>query len=156
VPTHLLGTDGFQEIDIVGITRSCTKYNYLVRSAAEIPEIMREAFYLAASGRPGPVLVDIPKDLTAQKAAATLQDKLNIPGYEPNLFAKKEALEKAVDNILAAKRPIFYVGGGIIHSGGTAELKELVEKLSVPITITLMGLSCFPSAHPNCLGMLGM
>jgi len=156
VPTHLIGTDGFQEIDIVGITRSCTKYNYLVRSAAEIPEIMREAFYLAASGRPGPVLVDIPKDLTAEKAVPALPDKLNIPGYEPNLFANAEALEKAVDKILAAKRPIFYVGGGVIHAGGTAELKALVETLSVPITITLMGLSCFPSAHPNCLGMLGM
>jgi acetolactate synthase-1/2/3 large subunit len=156
VPTHLLGTDGFQEIDIVGITRSCTKYNYLVQSAAEIPEIMREAFYLAASGRPGPVLIDIPKDLTAQKAVARLPDKLDIPGYEPNLFAKEDALETAVEKILTAKRPIFYVGGGIIHSGGAAELKELVEKLSAPITITLMGLSCFPSAHPNCLGMLGM
>jgi acetolactate synthase-1/2/3 large subunit len=156
VPSHLLGTDGFQEIDIVGITRSCTKYNYLVQSAAEIPEIMREAFYIAASGRPGPVLIDIPKDLTAQKASIKLPDKLNIPGYEPNLFAKEDILEQAVEKILAAKAPIFYVGGGIIHSGGTAELKELVEKLSVPITITLMGLSCFPSAHPNCLGMLGM
>jgi acetolactate synthase-1/2/3 large subunit len=156
VPTHLIGTDGFQEIDIVGITRSCTKYNYLVQSAADIPEIMREAFYLAASGRPGPVLVDIPKDITAQKAAVALPDKLNIPGYEPNMLANEDALEKAMEKILAAKRPIFYVGGGIIHSGGVAELRELVEKLSVPITITLMGLSCLPSAHPNCLGMLGM
>ncbi|HYJ92312.1 MAG TPA: biosynthetic-type acetolactate synthase large subunit, partial [Pyrinomonadaceae bacterium] len=156
VPTHLLGTDGFQEIDIVGITRSCTKYNYLVQSAEEIPEIMREAFYLAASGRPGPVLIDIPKDLTAQKAATTLPDKLNIPGYEPNHFAKEDLVETAVEKILAAKRPIFYVGGGIIHSCGAGELRELVEKLSAPVTITLMGLSCFPSAHPNCLGMLGM
>ena len=156
VPTHLLGTDGFQEIDIVGITRSCTKYNYLVRSAEEIPEIMREAFYLAASGRPGPVLIDIPKDLTAQKAAGNLPEELDIAGYEPHSFAPEEKIEKAVEMMLAAKTPIFYVGGGIIHSGGTAELLELVEKLSAPVVITLMGLSCFPSAHPNSLGMLGM
>lgn len=156
VPTHLLGTDGFQEIDIVGITRSCTKYNYLVQSAEEIPEIMREAFYLAASGRPGPVLIDIPKDLTAQKAAGNLSAKMNIPGYEPHSYANADKVEKAVVKILASKRPIFYVGGGIIHSGGTAELMELVERLSIPVTITLMGLSCFPSAHPKSLGMLGM
>jgi acetolactate synthase-1/2/3 large subunit len=156
VPTHLLGTDGFQEIDIVGITRACTKYNYLVRSAEEIPEIMREAFYLAASGRPGPVLIDIPKDLTAQKAALVLPEKLEIPGYDPHSFAPEADIERAVEKMLAAKTPIFYVGGGIIHSGGNAELKELVEKLSAPVVITLMGLSCFPSAHPNSLGMLGM
>ena len=156
VPTHLIGTDGFQEIDIVGITRSCTKYNYLVQSAEEIPEIMREAFYIAASGRPGPVLIDIPKDLTAQKAAGNLPEKLNIPGYEPHSYSREDLVENAVEKILAARSPIFYVGGGIIHSGGTAELVELVERLSVPVTITLMGLSCFPSAHPNSLGMLGM
>ncbi|HEY0657441.1 MAG TPA: biosynthetic-type acetolactate synthase large subunit [Pyrinomonadaceae bacterium] len=156
VPTHLLGTDGFQEIDIVGITRACTKYNYLVRSAEEIPEIMREAFYIAASGRPGPVLIDIPKDLTAQKASMVLPEKLNIPGYEPHSLAPEANVEKAVEKMLTAKTPIFYVGGGIIHSGGNAELKELVEKLSVPVVITLMGLGCFPSAHPNSLGMLGM
>lgn len=156
VPTHLLGTDGFQEIDIVGITRSCTKYNYLVRSAEEIPEIIREAFYLAASGRPGPVLIDIPKDLTAEKAFGFLPAKLNVQGYEPQSLAKQEKVDESVEKILSSKRPIFYVGGGIIHSGGNAELKELVEKLSVPVVITLMGLGCFPSAHPNSLGMLGM
>lgn len=156
VPTHLLGTDGFQEIDIVGITRSCTKYNYLVRNTEEIPEIMREAFYIASSGRPGPVLIDIPKDLTAQKAAMNLPEKLTIPGYEPHSYSDENKVEKAVEKILKAKSPIFYVGGGIIHAGGTAELLELVEKLSIPVTITLMGLSCFPSAHQNSLGMLGM
>ena len=156
VPTHLLGTDGFQEIDIVGITRACTKYNYLVRSAEEIPEIMREAFYIAASGRPGPVLIDIPKDLTAQKAVGALPDKLNISGYEPHSYAAESDIEKAVEKILTAKTPVFYVGGGIIHADGNSELKELVEKLSIPVVITLMGLSCFPSAHPNSLGMLGM
>jgi acetolactate synthase-1/2/3 large subunit len=156
VPTHLIGTDGFQEIDIVGITRACTKYNYLVRSAEEIPEIMREAFYIAASGRPGPVLIDIPKDLTAQKGSGAMPETFEIPGYEPNSFAPEADIEKAVEKMLTAKTPIFYVGGGIIHSGGSAELKELVEKLSAPVVITLMGLSCFPSAHPNSLGMLGM
>jgi acetolactate synthase I/II/III large subunit len=156
VPTHLLGTDGFQEIDIVGITRACTKYNYLVRRAEEIPEIVREAFYLAASGRPGPVLIDIPKDLTAQKAALTLPEKLNIPGYAPHVFADEDKIERAVEKMLAARRPVFYVGGGVIHAGGTAELLELVERLSIPVDITLMGLSCFPSAHPLSLGMLGM
>lgn len=156
VPTHLLGTDGFQEIDIVGITRSCTKYNYLVGSPEEIPEIMREAFYLAASGRPGPVLIDIPKDLTAQKAVQSLPEKLNIPGYEPHSYADARKIEEAVEKMLAARRPVFYVGGGVVHSGASAELLQLVEKLSMPVDITLMGLSCFPSAHPQSLGMLGM
>ena len=156
VPSHLIGTDGFQEIDIVGITRACTKYNYLVRDTDEIPEIVREAFYLAASGRPGPVLIDIPKDLTAKKAAHKMPEKLDIPGYEPVSCADDGKIEMAVEKILRAQTPIFYVGGGIIHSGGTAELAELVEKLSIPVTITLMGLSCFPSAHPLSLGMLGM
>ncbi|HNQ14016.1 MAG TPA: biosynthetic-type acetolactate synthase large subunit [Pyrinomonadaceae bacterium] len=156
VPTHLLGTDGFQEIDIVGITRACTKYNYLVRSTDEIPEIVREAFYLAASGRPGPVLIDIPKDLTAKKAARIMPDKLEIPGYAPHSFADSEKVEKAVEKMLAAKRPVFYVGGGVVHSGGSRELAQLVDRLAIPVTITLMGLSCFPSAHPRSLGMLGM
>lgn len=156
VPTHLLGTDGFQEIDIVGITRACTKYNYLVRSAEEIPEIMREAFYIAASGRPGPVLIDIPKDLTAQKAEWKLPEKINVHGYEPHSFAVENKVDEAVEKMLAARCPVFYVGGGVVHSGGSPELLELVEKLGFPVDITLMGLSCFPSAHPNSLGMLGM
>ncbi len=156
VPTHLLGTDGFQEIDIVGITRACTKYNYLVRSAEEIPEIVREAFYIAASGRPGPVLIDIPKDLTVRKAVHKMPEKLNIPGYAPHAFAEQGKVEAAIEKIVSAKRPVFYVGGGVVHSGGTRELVELVERLAIPVTITLMGLSCFPSAHPRSLGMLGM
>ncbi|MEZ5427499.1 MAG: biosynthetic-type acetolactate synthase large subunit [Pyrinomonadaceae bacterium] len=156
VPSHLIGTDGFQEIDIVGITRACTKYNYLVESAEDIPEIIREAFYLAASGRPGPVLIDIPKDLTAAKALYSVSENLNIPGYEPHSYADPERVEKAVERMLSARRPIFYVGGGIVHSNGTAELLQLVEKLSIPVDITLMGLGGFPSAHPLSLGMLGM
>jgi acetolactate synthase-1/2/3 large subunit len=156
VPTHLLGTDGFQEIDIVGITRACTKYNYLVRSPEEIPEIVREAFYLAASGRPGPVLIDIPKDLTATKAGYRMPDCLGIPGYAPNAFADETIVGAAVEKILSARRPVFYVGGGVVHAGGTRELIELVDRLAIPVTITLMGLSCFPSAHPRSLGMLGM
>lgn len=156
VPTHLLGTDGFQEIDIVGITRACTKYNYLVRTTEEIPEVIREAFYLAASGRPGPVLIDIPKDLTARRAELAMPDRLEIPGYAPHSYAPADRVEAAVDRMLTAKRPLFYVGGGIVHAGGTRELTELVERLAAPVAITLMGLSCFPSAHPRSLGMLGM
>ena len=156
VPRKMIGTDAFQEVDTIGITRPCTKYNYMVREAREIPAIVREAFYLAGTGRPGPVLIDIPKDVTADKAPFVYPTELRLPGYRPSLKADQQQIEAALERVLAAKRPVLYVGGGIIHSGASDELLKLAEALHIPVTPTLMGLGCFPSAHPLCLGMLGM
>ena len=156
VPRKMIGTDAFQEIDTVGITRPCTKHNYLVRDVDELAEIVHEAFYIARTGRPGPVVIDIPKDVTAD--IATLPDKkiVRLPGYRPNARAETREVKAAVSQIIGAKRPILYVGGGVIHANGSDELLELAERLCLPVTPTLMGLGCFPSGHPLSLGMLGM
>jgi acetolactate synthase I/II/III large subunit len=156
VPRKMIGTDAFQEVDTIGITRPCTKYNYMVRNARELAPIVREAFYLARTGRPGPVLIDVPKDVTAEKTSFTDETDLNLPGYRPCLRADQEQVEQALARVLAARRPVLYVGGGIIHSGASDELLRLAEALHIPVTPTLMGLGCFPAAHPLCLGMLGM
>src|SRR6266536_1085204 len=156
VPRKMIGTDAFQEVDTVGITRPCTKYNYLVRDVAELAEIVREAFYLARSGRPGPVLIDIPKDITAELAEFVYPETIGLPGYLPSTEAKWSEVENALERIAKAQRPILYVGGGIIHANGADELLELADRVGLPVTPTLMGLGCFPSAHPLSLGMLGM
>jgi acetolactate synthase-1/2/3 large subunit len=156
VPRKMIGTDAFQEADTVGITRPCTKYNYLVKDVRDLTEIIKEAFYIAGSGRPGPVLVDIPKDVTAETAPFTYPDDISLPGYRPNLRGSLQQVKRAVERICEAQRPVLYVGGGVIHSNGSNELLELAEKLTLPVTPTLMGLGCFPSGHPLSLGMLGM
>jgi acetolactate synthase-1/2/3 large subunit len=156
VPRKMIGTDAFQEIDTVGITRPCTKYNYLVRSAAELAGIIKEAFYIASSGRPGPVVIDIPKDVTAEMAEFDYPEDVELPGYRPNTPADPRMIRRALDLMSEATRPILYVGGGVIHAGGCEELLELTERLQFPVTPTLMGLGCFPSGHPLSLGMLGM
>lgn len=156
VPRKMIGTDAFQEVDTIGITRPCTKYNYMVREAQEIVPIVREAFYLARTGRPGPVLIDVPKDVTAEQAPFVDSDGLRLRGYSPSLKADQRQIEDALQRILEARRPVLYIGGGILHSGGADELLQLAEALHIPVTPTLMGLGCFPSAHPLCLGMLGM
>ena len=156
VPRKMIGTDAFQEADTVGITRPCTKYNYLVKDVKDLAEIIKEAFYIAGTGRPGPVLVDIPKDVTAETAEFAYPDRLSLPGYRPNLHGSLRQVKRAVERICEARRPILYVGGGVIHSNGSEELLELAEKLSLPVTPTLMGLGCFPSGHRLSLGMLGM
>jgi acetolactate synthase I/II/III large subunit len=156
VPRKMIGTDAFQEIDTVGITRPCTKHNYLVRKVDELAEIVQEAFYIARTGRPGPVVIDIPKDVTAEVAPLGDDKAIHLPGYLPNLRAETRQVEQAVDRILNARRPVLYVGGGVIHANGSVELLELAETLQIPVTPTLMGLGCFPSGHPLCLGMLGM
>jgi acetolactate synthase-1/2/3 large subunit len=156
VPRKLIGNDAFQEVDTVGITRPCTKYNYLVKDVRDLAEIVKEAFHIARTGRPGPVLIDIPKDVTAEVAPFIYPDRVKLPGYRPNLFGDSEQVKRAVEKISQAKRPILYVGGGVIHSNGYKELVELAERLDLPVTPTLMGLGCFPSGHPLCLGMLGM
>jgi acetolactate synthase-1/2/3 large subunit len=156
VPRKMIGTDAFQEVDTVGITRPCTKYNYLVQDVRDLAEIVKEAFYIASTGRPGPVVIDIPKDVTAQQAPFVYPDQVNLPGYRPGMAGDPAQVQKAIEKMCAAKRPILYVGGGIIHANAGDELLELAERLSLPVTPTLMGLGGFPSGHPQCLGMLGM
>jgi acetolactate synthase-1/2/3 large subunit len=156
VPRKMIGSDAFQEADTVGITRPCTKYNYLIKEARELPEVIKEAFYIASSGRPGPVLVDIPKDVTAEQTEFVYPERVHLPGYHPDKFGDREQVRRAVDKIINAQRPILYVGGGVIHSNGCDELVALAERLRLPVAPTLMGLGCFPSGHPLCLGMLGM
>jgi acetolactate synthase I/II/III large subunit len=156
VPRKMIGTDAFQEVDTIGITRPCTKYNYMVRDVDELAGIVHEAFYLACSGRPGPVLIDVPKDVTAEKTRLVASATLSLPGYRPPAAADQEQLERALERVLAATRPVLYVGGGIVHAGASEELLALADALHIPVTPTLMGLGCFPSAHPLSLGMLGM
>jgi acetolactate synthase-1/2/3 large subunit len=156
VPRKMIGTDAFQEVDTIGITRPCTKYNYMVREAQELAPIVHEAFYLARTGRPGPVLIDVPKDVTAETASFVHPAELRLPGYHPEMKAEPRQIADALQRVLAAKRPVLYVGGGIIHSGASEELFRLAEMLRIPVTPTLMGLGCFPSGHPLSLGMLGM
>ena len=156
VPRKMIGTDAFQEVDTVGITRQCTKYNYLVRDVNDLAEIVKEAFFIASSGRPGPVLIDIPKDVSGENAPFVYPNRLNLPSYRSQAFGDTEQVKKAVELMCKARMPILYVGGGVIHSAGGDELLELAEKLSLPVTPTLLGLGCFPSGHPLSLGMLGM
>jgi acetolactate synthase-1/2/3 large subunit len=156
VPSKLIGTDAFQEADTVGITRPCTKYNYLVKDVRDLADIIKEAFYIARTGRPGPVLIDIPKDVTAQIAPFVYPERIFLPGYRPGSFGDVAQVNRAVEKMCRAERPMLYVGGGVIHSNGAEELLELAERLSLPVTPTLMGLGCFPSGHPQSLGMLGM
>jgi acetolactate synthase-1/2/3 large subunit len=156
VPRAMIGTDAFQEADIVGITRPCTKYNYLVKNVNDLAEIIKEAFYIAGSGRPGPVLIDIPKDVTAELTTFDYSNDVFLPGYKPNALGNPTQVALAVEKMLQARRPILYVGGGVIHSNAADEVLELAERLSLPVTPTLMGLGCFPSGHRLSLGMLGM
>jgi acetolactate synthase-1/2/3 large subunit len=156
VPKHLIGTDAFQEVDTVGITRPCVKHNYLVREATDLPAIVREAFHLARSGRPGPVVIDIPKDVSAARANYARLDHVTFPFSAEPASIDADAARQAVETILNAKRPVLYVGGGIVNSGAVDALRSFAELLRLPVTPTLMGLGGFPSSHPLCLGMLGM
>jgi acetolactate synthase-1/2/3 large subunit len=156
VPTALIGSDAFQECDTVGITRHCTKQNYLVKDPAELEGVIREAFRIATTGRPGPVLIDLPKDV--QVAATAIDKPRSNAGYQPQTEPDRAAIESAVEMIAAAERPIFYTGGGIINAGpGASEaLRELVRLTGAPVTSTLMGLGALPASSPQWLGMLGM
>lgn len=162
VPTHLIGNDAFQECDTVGITRPCTKYNWLVRDVNDLPRVLHEAFYIATTGRPGPVVVDIPKDV--QFATGTYEGPQNgrartgYEGYRPKLKGDRDAIRQAVELIATAKKPVFYTGGGVINSGPAASqlLRELVRTTGMPITSTLMGLGAYPASDKQWLGMLGM
>ena len=156
VPRALIGNDAFQEVDIVGITRPCTKHNYLVNDPDDLIPVLREAFYLAASGRPGPVLVDLPKDVMAAMIAYPAKTPIKMQTYQPNVNPHPNQVEKACRACLKAKRPVFYTGGGVILSGANEELTRLAKRLNVPVTMTLMGLGGFPGSEPLSLGMLGM
>jgi acetolactate synthase-1/2/3 large subunit len=158
VPTHLIGNDAFQECDTVGITRPCTKHNYLVKNINDLSRVLHEAFYIAGSGRPGPVVVDIPKDI--QFATGPYQGPKNVQHktYRPKLKGDLEKIKAAIELMKNAKRPLFYTGGGVINSGRAASdlLRELVRLTRFPITSTLMGLGAYPASDPQWLGMLGM
>ena len=159
VPTHLIGTDAFQEADTVGITRACTKHNYLVKDIADLPRIIHEAFHIATTGRPGPVLIDIPKDVQFAKGAYQGPDEVRFShGYAPRTKGDAGRIAEAVKLIARAKRPIFYTGGGVINAGPEASesLRAFAAMTGAPVTSTLMGLGAFPAADPAWLGMLGM
>jgi acetolactate synthase I/II/III large subunit len=158
VPTHLIGNDAFQECDTVGITRPCTKHNYLVKSIADLPRVLHEAFHIASSGRPGPVVVDIPKDIQFAKGAYSKPRDFAHQGYRPKLKGDLNKIKHAIELMGRAKRPLFYTGGGIINSGPNASmlLRELVKLTGFPITSTLMGLGAYQASDPQWLGMLGM
>jgi len=156
VNTMLIGNDAFQEADIVGITRPCTKHNFLVKDVKDLSRIIREAFYIARSGRPGPVLVDIPKDVTQAICPFSYPEKVHIRSYQPTYVGHQGQIKRAIKLIAGSKRPVLYTGGGIISSSASQELLKFAEMLSIPVTNTLMGLGGFPGTHPLFLGMLGM
>ncbi len=156
VPLRLIGNDAFQEADIVGITRPVTKHNYLVRDVTELARTIKEAFYIATSGRPGPVLVDLPKDVMAQKTVFEYPERVSLRSYTPTVEGHGKQIAKAAELINKAKRPVLYVGGGTILSNAAAELTALARKLNCPVTTTLHGMGAFPETDPLSLGMLGM
>ena len=156
VTTKLIGSDAFQEADTFGITRSCTKHNFLVKSVGDLPATIHEAFYIAASGRPGPVLVDIPKDVFQGQAHYTPVDAIHLPGYKVFTEGHTGQIRRAAQMMWEAQRPLVYAGGGIIAAGASADLRELVELLDAPAVNTLMGLGALPSTHPNFISMPGM
>jgi acetolactate synthase-1/2/3 large subunit len=156
VSTPLIGNDAFQEADIVGITRPCTKHNFLVTDVRNVARIVREAFYIASTGRPGPVLIDLPKDITSGETDFTYPKEIHIKGYQPTLAGHAQQVKRALTMILKARKPVIYAGGGVISSGAAQELTTLADRLQIPVTMTLMGLGGFPGTHPLSLGMLGM
>ena len=156
VPTPLIGNDAFQEVDIVGITRPCTKHNYLVKDIKDLAFTVRQAFFLARTGRPGPVLVDLPKDIMQQKFKFEWPEDVSLRSYHPNLKPHARQIKKVAKLIEGAERPLIYAGGGVISSGAEDELTWLARSLDIPVTATLMGLGAFPGNDPLWLGMLGM
>ncbi len=156
VPTPMIGVDAFQEADIVGITRPCTKYNYLVKNVSDLAQIIKEAFYIASKGRPGPVLVDLPRDVVSSKADFYYPDTVSLRSYNPNYIGNRWQIKKAAEAIKRAKRPVIYAGGGCILSNASEELRTFAELTDIPVTLTLMGLGAFPGTSSLFLGMLGM
>ncbi len=156
VPTKLIGNDAFQEVDITGITRPITKHNFLVKRIEDLPRILKAAFYIARTGRPGPVLIDLPKDVQQAKGEFNYPEEIHLRSYNPTYEPHIKQIEKAYLLLEKAERPVFLVGGGVISSGAASEVRELAERLNLPVTMTLMGLGGFPGDHDQSLGMLGM
>lgn len=156
VPTGVIGRDVFQEVDITGATAPFTKHNYLVKRAEDIPRIVKEAFYIASTGRPGPVLIDLPKDVAEAKIEFKMPGKINLRGYKPKVQGHPLQIERAVEEIKRAQRPVIIAGGGVNSAKAEKELMELVEKTGIPVATSLMGIGCFPQNHPLSLGMAGM
>jgi len=156
VPTHLIGNDAFQEADNIGITRPCVKHNFLVKDVTRLAETIKKAFYVATTGRPGPVVVDIPKDVTAEKAEFRYPDKVSMRSYNPVHVGHAGQIKRAVKLMLGAKRPMLYTGGGVILGNASAALTKLARELNFPVTNTLMGLGAYPGTDPQFVGMLGM
>ncbi|RJQ50421.1 MAG: biosynthetic-type acetolactate synthase large subunit [Nitrospiraceae bacterium] len=156
VPTMLIGNDAFQEADIVGITRPCTKHNYLVKDVNDLSKTIREAFHIASTGRPGPVLIDLPKDVTAGSGEFIWPEEVKIRGYNPTVHGNKYMINQAAQMIAQAKKPVIMAGGGVILSEAAKELREVAEFAKIPVTMTLMGLGGFPGTSKLSMGMLGM
>jgi len=156
VTSSVIGTDAFQESDITGITIPITKHNYLIKDAADLPEVIREAFHIATTGRPGPVLIDVPADMGKTEIDFAYPETVNLPGYKPTYKGHAKQVKQAATLIAAARRPLLYAGGGVLSSGAWKELKELAELMQLPVVATLMGKGCFPEDHHLHLGMPGM
>ncbi|MFQ5841083.1 MAG: biosynthetic-type acetolactate synthase large subunit [Thermodesulfobacteriota bacterium] len=156
VPVDMIGNDAFQEADIIGISRPITKHSYLVRNVEDIPRIMKEAFHIARTGRPGPVLIDLPKDVSVAVGDFNYPERVNIRGYNPILNGNSQAIKRAMDLVRGSKKPLIYAGGGVIISEASGELTAFARKTGIPVTLTLMGLGAFPGTDPLFLGMLGM
>ncbi len=156
VKRKLIGNDAFQEADVTGITRPITKHSYLVKDTQDLAKIIREAFYIASSGRPGPVLIDLPVDVTVEESEFEYPEKIELRSYKPTCLGHPGQIKKAAGLIKQSKKPIIYAGGGVLIADANRELKQLIDKTSIPITTTLLGLGCFPETHPLSLKMLGM
>jgi len=156
VPTHLIGTDAFQEADMVGITRSCTKHNFLVKSIEDLPRVLKDAFFIARTGRPGPVLVDLPKDVSVSSAEVAIPDRSAIAADKFVPLHDPADLDRIAGMIRAAQRPLIYAGGGVVNAGASKELRDLARRTGIPVTLTLMGLGAYPATDPQFVDMLGM
>lgn len=156
VPQALLGRDAFQEADMIGITIPVTKHNYMVTELKDLPDVIKEAFYIASSGRPGPVLIDLPKNIWQEEIEFSYPQMVHLPGYKPTLMGHHKQIKLAIKAIVEAKQPVIFAGGGVTHAQGEKELRVLAEKLQIPVCTSLMGVSAFPLKHPLALGMLGM
>lgn len=156
VSTSMIGNDAFQEADNIGLSRPCTKYNFLVKDVNDLAVTIKEAFYVATTGRPGPVLVDIPKDVSMNKADFTYPGSVSIRGYNPTYDGNKWQIKQAAEAISKAKKPVLYIGGGVVFSGASEEVRELAELCQIPVDMTLMALGAFPGEHPQSMGMMGM
>lgn len=156
VDSKLIGNDAFQEADIVGMTRTCTKHNYLVKDVTELPRIIKEAFHIASTGKPGPVVISLPKDVLTSKAEFKYPDKISLPGYNPTYEGHPVQSRRALKLLCEAQRPVIISGGGVIHSEAWREIRELATKLNIPVATTLMGIGTFPQDNELSLGMLGM